>query len=169
MHRICSDEVRWKGTAFLKKNIPENSIGVDHWNLWCWLGKEVANFILFLGFLMVYGMPQSSQVVVYLIPWIMDPLKQTTSKNVSFCVFAFNYRGPYLNTPNCSGNQVVSQPAVQFHLHPQCLQCSVGRHQRPPMQLGSCIFFSPQPFRYQKQCMEPHHLGRFSMTRTLQQ
>lgn len=69
MHRICSDEVTWKGTAFPKKNFPENSIGVDHWNLWCWLGKEVANFILFLGFLMVYRMRQSSQVVVYLIPW----------------------------------------------------------------------------------------------------
>ena len=65
---------------------------------------------------------------------IMDPLKQTTSKNMSFCVFASNYRDPYLKTPNCWG----SLPSLQSSstcIHNvynvlwdviQGLQCSLG-------------------------------------------
>ena len=83
------------------------------------------------------------------------------------CLFAFLPSIIETLTSRRPTVQVVSQPAVQFDLHPQCLQCSVGCHPRP-RSLAVGVFFAPQPFRYQKQSMEPHHLGIFSMTRTLQ-
>ena len=83
------------------------------------------------------------------------------------CLFAFLPSIIETLTSRRPTVQVVSQPAVQFDLHPQCLQCSVGCHPRP-RSLAVGVFCAPQPFRYQKQSMEPHHLGIFSMTRTLQ-
>ena len=161
MHRICSDEVRWKGTAFLKKTFLRiqlvliiETCDVDSAKKWQTSYCSWA-FWWFTGCVNLHRLWST---------WFLDngPFEANHIKKRVFLRFAFNYRDPYLKTPNCSGLPACSpvRPASTM----STMFCGMSSK---ASQLGSWSFFAPLPFRYQKQSMEPHHLGRFSMTRTL--